>query len=282
MRGEEKKLEKIRNEKKEKSFEIAIPRSFLNRLGKAEKERGVSSKTFQRLIVQCARSLSETQISGFPPEFRSLVEKKRDEIVKKRNFSTLNDEEKRKFLQETQEKIQPIDDSLLETNRNLPSAKQFRTKLKLENESIGKIFLLSNFLFSGQIFFSLSLNEDFTKNDQQVLRSFRLNKIFQILNGNFFIEFRQLAQLFIKLILKEQENRSSDNNNNEPNPSHYIHRIKINNIPLNDATFQELARIILLQSNDPLEKNMAQHLETTEIHQFSVDQQVRCFSFISL
>jgi len=87
------------NELLEKSsvttYDITVPYSLLQKLDKTRRDRGIDSKFFHRLILQCARTLNDKQRLRLPDEYRSLIQLKYEELELKRRLSQMSDEEKK-------------------------------------------------------------------------------------------------------------------------------------------------------------------------------------------
>lgn len=259
--------------------DIVLPLALLQRLEKMGRERGVDSKPFQRLIIQCARTLNEKQILRFPEEYRPLIRSKQEQLEMKRRISQMTEEEKKLFFQSKRLEEKPIEDTELDSPKDLPIPKSLENFLSLRGESIGKLLMISSFLNSSHSLFSLSLTDDFSKSDQQTLRSFKMN----CLSKNFI----EILQLLIKLLFKEEEdhsqeeqdeneeneNLSNDDNNN--NIGEQLYHAKINDIPLSVYTCQELTRLYLLNRKEQQHNvGIVQKLGECETNNFTVDEQV--------
>jgi len=90
------------NELLEKSsvttYDITVPYSLLQKLDKTRRDRGIDSKFFHRLILQCARTLNDKQRLRLPDEYRSLIQLKYEELELKRRLSQMSDEEKKNYF----------------------------------------------------------------------------------------------------------------------------------------------------------------------------------------
>ncbi|CAF3551700.1 unnamed protein product [Rotaria sordida] len=301
------------NELLEKSsvttYDIVIPHSLLQKLDKTRRDRGIDSRFFHRLILQCARTLNDKQRLRLPDEYRSLIQIKYDEIELKRRLSTMNDEEKKLFLQTKRLEQKPIEDFDLPFLKDLPLPKQIQTTLNLTSKSISDLLIICTFLTSCHSLFYLSLNDNISKTTQLYLRSFKFNYLLNtstIIFSNYFIE---ILQIFMKLLFKEDENRSNNNddddeeadsndedndndndinnenlnNNNNNNNNEQIdidkdiekiYSIQLSHIPLTPYTCQELTRLYLLKEKDDNNQIILDKLANFETKDLSISEQI--------
>jgi hypothetical protein len=299
------------NELLEKSsaitYDIAVPYSLLQKLDKTRRDRGIDSKFFHRLILHCARTLNEKQRLRLPDEYRSLIQIKYEELELKRRLSQMTDEEKKLFLQTKRLEQKPIEDLDLTFLKDLPIPKQIQSTLILSSNSIGDLLMICTFLTSCHSLFYLSLNDDIPKTTQLYLRSFKLNYLLNtstIIFSNYFIE---ILQIFMKLLFKEDENRSNnnedddddaDNDNDEQNEKieeknqenineknnheqididkdiEQIYSIQLSDIPLTPFTCQELTRLYLSKEKDDNNQIILDKLATCETKDLTISEQV--------
>ncbi|CAF1544274.1 unnamed protein product, partial [Rotaria sordida] len=278
----------------------------LQKLDKTRRDRGIDSRFFHRLILQCARTLNDKQRLRLPDEYRSLIQIKYDEIELKRRLSTMNDEEKKLFLQTKRLEQKPIEDFDLPFLKDLPLPKQIQTTLNLTSKSISDLLIICTFLTSCHSLFYLSLNDNISKTTQLYLRSFKFNYLLNtstIIFSNYFIE---ILQIFMKLLFKEDENRSNNNddeeeadsndedndndndinnenlNNNNNNNNEQIdidkdiekiYSIQLSHIPLTPYTCQELTRLYLLKEKDDNNQIILDKLANFETKDLSISEQ---------
>ncbi|CAF3675363.1 unnamed protein product [Rotaria sp. Silwood1] len=287
------------------TYDIVIPYSLLQKLDKTRRERGIDSKFFHRLILQCARTLNDKQRLRLPDEYRSLIQLKYDELELKRRLSQMNDEEKKLFLQTKRLEQKPIEDLDLLLTKDIPLPKEIQTNLILSSKSLSDLLMICTFLTSCHSLFSLSLNDDIPKTTQIYLRTFKFNYLLNtstIIFSNYFIE---ILQIFMKLLFKEDENRSNNdeeedddddddndkNENNEINKQNFnhinynehididknieqIYSIQLSQIPLTSFTCQELTRLYLLKEKDDNNHDILDKLANCETKDLSISEQI--------
>jgi hypothetical protein len=286
------------------TYDIAIPYSLLQKLDKTRRDRGIDSKFFQRLILQCARTLNDKQRLRLPDEYRSLIQVKYDELELKRRLAQMTDEEKKLFLQTKRLEEKPIEDLDLTFSKDLPIPKQIQSTLSLSSNSIGDLLMICTFLTSCHSLFYLSLNDDIPKTTQSYLRSFKLNYLLNTSTTIFSNYFIEILQIFMKLLFKEDENRSNNNedddedsdeqdDNNEEKKSkinnekttneqidldkdiEQIYSIQLSDIPLTPFTCQELTRLYLSKEKDENNQIILDKLATCETKDLTITEQVR-------
>jgi hypothetical protein len=294
------------------TYDIAIPYSLLQKLDKTRRDRGIDSKFFQRLILQCARTLNDKQRSRLPDEYRSLIQVKFDELELKRRLAQMTDEEKKLFLQTKRLEEKPIEDLELSFSKDLPIPKQIQSTLLLSSNSIGDLLMICTFLTSCHSLFYLSLNDDIPKTTQLYLRSFKLDYLLNTSTTIFSNYFIEILQIFMKLLFKEDENRSNNNNNDdddddedndeeddnnnnnnneEKNSKNFnekisneqidldkdieqIYSIQLSDIPLTPLTCQELTRLYLSKEKDENNQIILDKLATCETKDLTISEQV--------
>ncbi|CAF4283922.1 unnamed protein product, partial [Rotaria sp. Silwood2] len=282
------------------TYDIVIPHSLLQKLDKTRRDRGIDSKFFHRLILHCARTLNDKQRLRLPDEYRTLIQIKYDELELKRRLSQMSDEEKKLFLQTKRLEQKPIEDLDLPLSKDLPLPKEIQTTLILSSKSISDLLMICTFLTSCHSLFYLSLNDDIPKTTQLYLRSFKFNYLLNtstIIFSNYFIE---ILQIFMKLLFKEDENRSNnddddddnndDNQNDEKNEenlnNHHhnehmdidkdieqVYSIQLSHIPLTPFTCQELTRLYLLKEKDDNNHIILDKLANCETKDLSISEQ---------
>jgi hypothetical protein len=294
------------NELLEKSsattYDIAIPYSLLQKLDKTRRDRGMDSKFFHRLILQCARTLNDKQRLRLPDEYRSLIQIKYDELEFKRRLSQMTDEEKKIFLQSKRLEQKPIEDLDLTFSKDLPLPKQIHSTLSLSGNSIGDLLMICTFLTSCHSLFYLSLNDDIPKTTQLYLRAFQLDYLLNTSPTIFENYFLEILQIFMKLLFKEDENRSNNEededdddeqkekneektseNINEKNHHEQmdldkdieqIYSIQLSDIPLTPFTCQELTRLYLSKEKDENNQMILEKLATCETKDLTISEQV--------
>ena len=269
-------------------YEIVVPCALLQKLDKARRDRGIDSKFFQRVVLQCARTLDEKQRQRLPDEYRSYVQTKFDELELKRRLGQMTDEEKKCFFQSKREEQKPIEDLDLPVSKALPSPNAIESSLSLSRDSIGDFFMIGAFLSSCPSLFSLSLTDDLPKVTQQYLRSFRVDSLLNSSPTMFFHYFLDVLQLLMKLLFREDENRSkteeTDHQQNDTNNNYehmdldgdleQIYATKLIDIPLTPYTCQELTRLYLLKEKDEHHRLILDKLATCETKDLSITDQV--------
>jgi hypothetical protein len=294
-------------QKSDKTYNVAVPYSLLQKLDKTRRDRGIQSRLFQRLILHSARTLNDKQRLRLPDEYRSLIQKKFDELELKRRLSQMSEQEKKIFLQtktkQKQLENKSCEDLDLINLKTLPTPRQIHTLVSIPSHYIGDLFVIYTFFTSCHSLFLSSLNDDLSKITQQFLRSFKLDYLFNtstIIFSNYFIE---LLQILMKLLFKENENRliNDETNNNDDEQQlnndqqdieinhieqiqidediEQVYDIKLTDIPLTSFTCQELTRLYLLKEKDENIRNILEKLSNYEIKDFSISEQV---SFIYL
>ena len=276
------------------TVEIVVPHVLLQKLDRARRDRGVDSRYFQRVLLHCARTLTDKQRLRLPDDYRSLVQVKYDELEFKRRLSAMTDDEKKVFLQNKRLELRPIEDLDLTFSKDLPPAKLIESSLAMSSNAIGDLLMIGTFLTSCHSLFSLSLNDDLPKLTQQYLRSFKLDALLNASARIFVNYFVEIQQILMKLLFKEDENRSvnesddpdvdkdQDDDNNNKNYEHMdldkdieeIYAIKLTDIPLTPFTCQELTRLYLLKANDGNDQSILAKLASCETKDLSVTEQV--------
>ncbi|CAF1086337.1 unnamed protein product [Adineta steineri] len=295
-----------------RTYDIAIPYSLLQKLDKTRRERGIDSRYFHRLILNCARTLNDKQRLRLPDEYRSLIQIKYDELELKRRLSQMNDEEKKLFLQTKRLEQKPIEDFDCTFLKDLPQPKQIETTLNISSNSIGNFLMVSTFLTSCHSLFYLSLNDEISKTTQIYLRSFKIDYLLNTSINMFSNYFIEILQILMKLLFKEDENRSNDsenqddddvekkeeqenttttnnnnnnkeknsknlnndNNNNEQIDIEDIYSIQLSDIPLTPYTCQELTRLYLLKEKDETNQNILEKLANSETKDLQISEQI--------
>ena len=282
------------------TYEIAIPYSLLQKLDKTRRDRGIDSKFFHRLILQCARTLNDKQRLRLPDEYRTLIQTKYEELELKKRLSQMSDEEKKLFLQTKRLEQKPIEDLDLSILKDLPIPKQIQTTLTISTNSIGDLLMICTFLTSCHSLFYLSLNDDIPKTTQFYLRSFKLDYLLNTSSTIFTNYFIEILQIFMKLLFKEDENRSNNDeseddeqeenqdenkkeninqkNTNEPididKDIEQVYSIQLSDIPLTPFTCQELTRLYLLKEKDDNNQIILDKLATCETKDLTITEQV--------
>ncbi|CAF1041882.1 unnamed protein product [Adineta ricciae] len=294
-----------------KTYDVIIPHSLLQKLDKTRRERGIDSRYFHRLILNCARTLNDKQRLRLPDEYRSLIQMKYDELELKRRLSQMTDEEKKLFLQSKRLEQKPIEDTDCTFLKDLPMPKQLQTTLDVSSDSIGNLLMISTFLTSCHSLFYLSLNDEISKSTQVYLRSFKLDSLLQTSTHLFTNYFLEILQILMKLLFKEDENRSNesdnqddddeeapaaendkienpnekknkekngknlnDSNNNEQMDIEEIYSIQLSDIPLTSYTCQELTRLYLLKEKDEANQVILDKLATCETTDLQISDQI--------
>jgi hypothetical protein len=283
-----------------RTYDIAIPYSLLQKLDKTRRDRGIDSKYFHRVILQCARTLNDKQRLRLPDEYRSLIQLKYDELELKRRLAQMTDEEKKLFLQTKRLEQKPIEDIDCTFLKDLPIPKQIQTKLDISSNSIGDLLMVCTFLTSCHSLFYLSLNDEISKITQGYLRSFKLDYLLNTSPNIFSNYFIEILQLFMKLLFKEDENRSNDsenqddddedeeenvekqetkekntkNINNEHSNIEEIYSIQLSDIPLTPYTCQELTRLYLSKEKDENNQIILEKLANCETKDLQISDQV--------
>jgi hypothetical protein len=282
------------------TYEVAIPYSLLQKLDKTRRDRGIDSKFFHRVILQCARTLNDKQRLRLPEDYRSLIQLKYDELELKKRLSQMTDEEKKLFLQTKRLEQKPIEDLDLPSSKDLPLPKQIQTTLTISSNSIGDLLMVCTFLTSCHSLFYLSLNDDIPKTTQSYLRSFKLDHLLNTSTTIFTNYFIEILQIFMKLLFKEDENRSNNDENeddeenetkdenkketpnekttNEPididKDIEQVYSIQLSDVPLTPFTCQELTRLYLLKEKDDNNHNILDKLSTSETKDLTITEQV--------
>ena len=283
------------------TYDIAIPYSLLQKLDKTRRDRGIDSKFFHRLILQCARTLNDKQRSRLPDEYRSLIQSKYEELELKKRLAQMTDEEKKLFLQTKRLEQKPIEDLDLSFLKDLPIPKQIQTTLTIASNSIGDLLMVCTFLTSCHSLFYLSLNDDIPKSTQFYLRSFKLDYLLNTSPMRFTNYFLEILQIFMKLLFKEDENRSTNNESeddeqeetndenkkdriqekiiNEPididKDIEQVYSIQLSDIPLTPFTCQELTRLYLLKEKDENNQIILDKLANCETKDLTISEQVK-------
>ena len=293
-------------EKSPSTFDVAIPYSLLQKLDKTRRDRGMDSKFFQRLILQCARTLTDKQRVRLPEEYRQLIQTKFDELELKRRLAQMTDEEKKLFLQSKRLEEKPIEDLDLTFSKELPSPKLVESNLSISMNSIGDLLMICTFLTSCHSLFSLSLNEEIPKSTQWYLRAFRLDYLLNSSKKNFAHYFLEILQILMKLLFKEDENRSKNAEENDANDEQLdersdksdeksngnsteksspdsidldkdieqIYSIQLTDIPLTPFTCQELTRLYLSKEKDDDNQIILEKLANCESHDLTIAEQI--------
>lgn len=280
------------------TYDVVVPYSLLQKLDKTRRDRGIDSKFFNRLILNCARTLNDKQRLRLPDEYRSLIQVKFEELELKRRLSQMTDAEKKLFLQSKRLEQKPIEDLDLTLLKDLPTPKEISTTLSLSRNSISDLIVICTFLTSSHSLFHYSLNDDIPKTTQVYLRSFKINYLLNTSTTIFSNYFIEILQIFMKLLFKEDENRSnndedseqeqSDNESKEENKNtkdHHepvdldkdieqVYSIKLSQIPLTPFTCQELTRLYLLKEKDENNQTILYKLATCETKDLSITEQV--------
>jgi hypothetical protein len=297
-------------QKSEKTYNVAVPYSLLQKLDKTRRDRGIQSRVFQRLILHCARTLNDKQRLRLPDEYRSLIQSKFEELELKRRLSEMTEQEKKIFLQTKNKQKQleekSYEDLDLTSSKILPLPKQIHTVISIPTHYIGDLLVIYTFFTSCHSLFLSSLNDDLSKTTQQFLRSFKLDYFFNTSTTIFSNYFIELLQILMKLLFKEDENRltndettptTTTNNNNDDNNEQQLNNeqqdIEMNNIeqnidedieqvydtkltdiPLTPFTCLELTRLYLLKEKDETNRNILEKLSNSETKDFLISEQV--------
>ena len=224
------KLTKNSNSKKSSTtYNVAVPYSLLQKLDKTRRDRGIQSRLFQRLVLHCARTLNDKQRSRLPEEYRSVIQKKFEELELKRHLSEMTEQEKKSYLQKkNQEKLAAAaamtttaasssmsrEDLDFSSSKSLPLPKQIQTLVDIPEQHIGDLLVIYTFFTSCQSLFVFSFNEELAKTTLQFLRSFKLIDLLQTSQNNFTNYFLELLQILMKLLLKEDETRRTNDETN--------------------------------------------------------------------
>ncbi|CAM4745944.1 unnamed protein product [Rotaria magnacalcarata] len=280
------------------TYDVVVPHSLLQKLDKARRDRGIDSKFFHRVILHCARILNDKQRLRLPDEYRTLIQVKFEELELKRRLSQMTDEEKKLFLQTKRLEQKPIEDLDLTLTKDLPVAKQVHTTLSISSKSMSDLLMISTFLTSCHSLFYLSLNDDIPKTTQLYLRSFKFNYLLNTSTTIFSNYFIEILQIFMKLLFKEDENRSNDDgesedgeneakkneedtknkNLNEPidvdKDIEQVYSIQLSQIPLTPFTCQELTRLYLLKEKDDSNQIILDKLANCETRDLSIPEQI--------
>lgn len=284
------------------TFDVAIPYSLLQKLDKTRRDRGMDSKFFQRLILQCARTLTDKQRLRIPDEYRQLIQTKYDELELKRRVAQMTDEEKKLFLQSKRLEEKPIEDLDLTLSKDLPIPKLIESTLSISMNSIGDLLMICTFLSSCHSLFSQSLNEEIPKTTQWYLRSFKLEYLLNSSKKIFANYFLEILQILIRLLFKEDENRSknaddnlnnddelepgsnkSDENNSDQTSSNsldldrdieQIYSIQLTDLPLTPFTCQELTRLYLSKEKDETNQIILEKLTTCDTKDLTITEQI--------
>ena len=294
-----------------RTYDIAVPYSLLQKLDKIRRDRGMDSKFFQRIILQCARTLNDKQRLRLPDEYRTLIQIKYEELELKRRVSQMTDEEKKLFLQTKRLEEKPIEDLDLPFSKDLPIPKAIQSTLSLSANSIGDLLMICTFLTSCHSLFYLSLNDEIPKTTQMYLRSFKLDYLLNTSTNIFSNYFLEILQIFMRLLFKEDENRSDEEDNeenedkekNSEDEKHsqlnneeikneeeidldkdieQIYSIQLSDIPLTPFTCQELTRLYLSKEKDENNQMILEKLSTCETKDLTIDEQVNIISFFVL
>lgn len=284
------------------TFDIAIPYSLLQKLDKTRRDRGMDSKFFQRLILQCARTLTDKQRLRLPDDYRQLIQTKYDELELKRRLAQMTDEEKKLFLQTKRLEEKPIEDLDLSISKDLPIPKLIESSLAISMNSIGDLLMICTFLTSCHSLFFQSLNEEIPKTTQWYLRSFKLDYLLNSSKKIFANYFLEILQILIKLLFKEDENRSktidtnaenddeldhasgkSDETNSDQISSNsldldrdieQIYSIQLTDLPLTSFTCQELTRLYLSKEKDETNRIILEKLATCDTKDLTTIEQI--------
>ena len=295
------------------TYDVAVPYSLLQKLDKTRRDRGINSKFFHRLILHCARTLNDKQRLRLPDEYRSLIQIKYDEVELKRRFSKMTDEERKLYLQTKHLEQKPIEDLDLKHSKDLPIPKQIHSTLPISSNSISDLLTICTFLTSCHSLFYLSLNDDISKTTQTHLRSFKFDYLLNTSRNVFSNYFIEILQILMKLLFKEDGNRSNNNDNNNNNNNNdsddddddsedehkeidneqneikvnncneqididqnieQIYSIQLSNIPLTQFTCQELTRLYLLKEKNDNNQIILDKLANYEIKDLSISEQV--------
>ena len=287
---------------------VAVPYSLLQKLDKTRRDRGIQSKLFQRLILHCARTLNDKQRLRLPDEYRALIQMKYEELELKRRLSEMTEQEKKVFLQNKHKQKQledkPMEDlDLTSSSKTLPIPLQIESLLAIPPHYIGDLLVVCTFFTSCHSLFHYSLTDDLSKTTQQFLRSFKHDYLIQAYTGSstgaFFNYFIELLQILMKLLFKEDENRSSPEettHDDEEKPPvvhdqqametnvveslsidddiEQAYDIKLTDIPLTPFTCQELTRLYLLREKDEINRTVLEKLAHGETKDFSISEQI--------
>lgn len=318
------KFSKNSNSKKSPTttYNVAVPYSLLQKLDKTRRDRGIQSKLFQRLVLHSARTLNEKQRSRLPEEYRSIIQKKFEELELKRHLSEMTEQEKKTFLQKkNQEKLAAAtaattttaatpasslsgEDLDFSSSKILPLPKQIQTLVDIPEQHIGDLLVIYTFFTSCQSLFLFSFNDELAKTTQQFLRSFKLTDLLQNSQNNFNNYFLELLQILMKLLLKEDETRRTNDETNSniddeqqpnapsldqqdpsisTNPSEQlpldddieqVYDIKLTEIPLTQFTCLELTRLYLSKEKESFNRIILEKLSNAESKDLSISEQV--------
>ncbi|UJR27136.1 hypothetical protein I4U23_008435 [Adineta vaga] len=300
------------------TYNIAVPYSLLQKLDKTRRDRGIDSRVFQRLVLHCARTLNDKQRLRLPDEYRSLIQTKYEELELKRRLSEMTEQEKKTFLHTKQKQKQveqkPLEDLDLTSSKTLPQPKQIQSVSTIPSHYTGDLLVICTFFTSCHSLFFSSLTDDLPKTTQQFLRSFKHDSLLQAYMTSsttlFFNYFIELLQILMKLLFKEDVNRSNhdDNSNNNNNNNteeddkqqqqqlsnndqqdmeinlieqigvdddiEQNYDIKLTDIPLTQFTCQELTRLYLLKEKDEKSRIILDKLANSESKEFSISEQI--------
>lgn len=282
------------------TYKVAVPYSLLQKLDKTRRDRGVDSKLFQRLILHSARTLNEAQRSRLPDEYRSLIEKKFDELELKRRLSEMTEDEKKNFFQNRQKmkklekKVQ--EDLDLNSSKVLPAPKKVESIVELGDESLSDLLVVSTFFSSLQNLFVSSLPDDLSKTNLGFLRSFKHRFFLRANREEFFSNFVEFWQILLKFLLKEDQRRSAnDESNSEENESSVADEQRENQqnedfqknfdfqlaqIPVTNFTLQELTRLYLIKEKIQLEPKLFEKLSRDETKNLTFLEQIDLLFFL--
>lgn len=297
------------------TYNVAVPYSLLQKLDKTRRDRGIQSKLFQRLVLHCARTLNDKQRLRLPEEYRSIIQKKFEELELKRHLSEMTEKEKKIFLQKKNQSLPSTsgtsaEDLDLSSSKILPLPKQIQTFIDIPEQHMGDLLVIYTFFTSCHALFLSSFNDELAKTTQQFLRSLRLNDFLQTSQTNFTNYFLELLQILMKLLLKEDETRrtneetTSNNDDDQPPPPattdqqdpsiitnpnepilldddiEQVYDIKLTEVPLTAFTSPELTRLYLSKGKESIDRTVLDKLGNAETKEFSISEQIDLLLFL--
>lgn len=295
------------------TYNIAVPYSLLQKLDKTRRDRGIDSRVFQRLVLHCARTLNDKQRLRLPDEYRSLIQSKYEELELKRRLSEMTEQEKKAFLQSKNKQKQleqkPMEDLDLSSSKTLPLPKEIHPLSSIPAHYTGDLLVVCTFFTSCHPLFFSSLTDDLPKSTQQFLRSFKHDYLLQAYTtsspATFFNYFIELLQILMRLLFKEDSNRSNqEENSNEDDDKQQqqlqplltsdpqemdthssehveidddieqVYDVKLTDVPLTPFTCPELTRLYLLREKHESSRSILDKLAQSETKDFSISEQV--------
>ena len=312
----EMKFAKNANPKKSPTtYNVAVPYSLLQKLDKTRRDRGIQSKLFQRLVLHCARTLNDKQRLRLPEEYRSIIQKKFEELELKRHLSEMTEHEKKVFLQKKNQGKPSLnstsgtsaEDLDLSSSKTLPLPKQIQTLIDIPEQHIGDLLVIYTFFTSCHALFLSSFNDELAKTTQQFLRSLKLTDLLQTSQTNFTNYFLELLQILMKLLLKEDETRRTNEETNsnideeqqpttdQQDPSIITHHndlipldddieqvydIKLTEIPLTPFTSPEITRLYLSKEKESIHRTLLDKLASAETKELTISEQIDLLLFL--